>query len=79
VPQPFSDFINCQNDYFDKSLLRQAFDGIAATKHEGISQSDLAKVLGQHKLTTRTLVKNILKMNVITSYMTDEGRQRITK
>jgi general transcription factor 3C polypeptide 1 len=75
----FSDFINYENDYFDKSLLRQAFDLIAAAKHEGISQTDLARELGQHKLTTRTLVRNIMKMNVITSYMTDEGRQRITK
>jgi general transcription factor 3C polypeptide 1 len=60
-------------------LLRQAFDTIADAKHEGISQSDLARVLGQHKLTTRTLLRNIMKMNVISSYMTDEGRQRITK
>ncbi|XP_046623037.1 general transcription factor 3C polypeptide 1 isoform X1 [Neodiprion virginianus] len=60
-------------------LLKQANRIVELSGPEGISQCQLAKCLGQTKLQARTMLRNLVKLKIVATYMNDVGRQRVTK
>lgn len=68
-----------KNQKLNVSFLRQAYDLVEASGYKGISQMELASKLGVTKLISRTLVRNLVKTNVVSTYVEDIGRQRTTK
>ena len=63
----------------DVPLLKQAYEKIKESHEEGISQSHLGKVLGQDKLSARAVCRNLKRLNEISTFIKDEGRQRVIK
>lgn len=63
----------------DQTLLEQANELIEASACDGISGTELAAKLGLTRLNSRSTVRNLEKLNKITSYLCDSGRQRIRK
>ncbi|MPC14644.1 General transcription factor 3C polypeptide 1 [Portunus trituberculatus] len=46
---------------------------------EGVTQSDMAQKLGQTKLDSRTICRNLQRCNTVHSLMKDVGRQRVSR
>lgn len=60
-------------------MLKQANQIVELSGNEGISQCQLAKIMGQTKLQARTILRNLVKLKIVATYMNDVGRQRVTK
>ncbi|CAL4088885.1 unnamed protein product, partial [Meganyctiphanes norvegica] len=60
-------------------LLRQAYNIVEAAGPDGVSQSDMARLLGQTKLDSRTICRNLQRRNTVHSLMKDVGRQRVSR
>ncbi|XP_063986134.1 general transcription factor 3C polypeptide 1 [Diachasmimorpha longicaudata] len=63
----------------NEPLLKQANQYVERSSHEGLSHTELGKSMGVSKLQSRTIFRNLAKMQVVGIYMNDMGRQRITK
>ncbi|XP_026830371.1 general transcription factor 3C polypeptide 1 [Ooceraea biroi] len=59
--------------------LKQANDIIEGSQLDGISQTFLGKEMGVTKLQSRGILRNMVKLKIIATYMNDIGRQRITR
>ncbi|XP_014204050.1 general transcription factor 3C polypeptide 1 isoform X2 [Copidosoma floridanum] len=71
--------LDVRNQKLNVPFLRQAYDVIEASGCKGISQMELASILGLTKLISRTIVRNLVKTKVVSTYIDDIGRQRTTK
>lgn len=72
-------FLDQTGARLDHSLINQAYEIIDETKSVGITQSEIAVRLGLTKLHARTIVRNLTRLNQITSYMSDASRQRTSR
>lgn len=72
-------FLDSQKAYIDMPVLQQAYNLIAHSGEQGISQSALAAQMGLDRLNARALVKNLIRIKAIEGSAVDEGRQRTTK
>ena len=61
------------------SLLRQAYKLVEQAGAEGVTQTDIARGLGQTKLDARTICRNLQRRNTVHSLMKDVGRQRVSR
>ncbi|KAG7208455.1 hypothetical protein KM043_014681 [Ampulex compressa] len=59
--------------------LKQANTIIEASESEGVCQGHLSRLMGVTKLQSRTLLRNMVKANIVATYMNDIGRQRLAK
>ncbi|OAD53659.1 General transcription factor 3C polypeptide 1 [Eufriesea mexicana] len=71
--------LNISNHKYGVPYLKQANTIIEANKIDGVCQGSLAKIMGLTKLQSRTILRNIVKTNIVATYMNDIGRQRLTK
>lgn len=62
-----------------EGLLQQAYRVVEAAGADGVSQSDMARMLGQTKLDSRTICRNLQRRNTVHSLMKDVGRQRVSR
>lgn len=60
-------------------LLQQAYEIVEEAGPDGVSQSDMARFLGQAKLDSRTICRNLQRRNSVHSLMKDVGRQRVSR
>lgn len=72
-------FLDSQKAYIDMPVLQQAYNVIANSGEQGISQSVLAAQMGLDRLNARALVKNLVRIKAVEGSAVDEGRQRTTK
>ncbi|XP_012153954.1 general transcription factor 3C polypeptide 1 isoform X2 [Megachile rotundata] len=59
--------------------LKQANKIIEAGGNDGVCQGGLSKIMGLTKLQSRTILRSLVKTNIVATYMNDFGRQRVTK
>lgn len=52
---------------------------IEESNSDGVSQGNLTKNMGLTKLQCRSILRNLVKINIVATYMNDAGRQRVTK
>ena len=71
--------LNISNHKYSVPYLKQANAIIEANEIDGVCQGSLAKIMGLTKLQSRTILRNIVKTNIVATYMNDIGRQRLTK
>ncbi|XP_076161731.1 general transcription factor 3C polypeptide 1 isoform X2 [Ptiloglossa arizonensis] len=71
--------LNISSHKYSVPYLKQANTLIEASGSEGVCQGSLAKKMGLTKLQSRTVLRNIVKRNIVATYMNDMGRQRLTK
>ncbi|KOX75217.1 General transcription factor 3C polypeptide 1 [Melipona quadrifasciata] len=71
--------LNISNHKYGVPYLKQANAIIEANEIDGVCQGSLAKIMGLTKLQSRTILRNIVKTNIVATYMNDIGRQRLTK
>ncbi|XP_076636938.1 general transcription factor 3C polypeptide 1 [Colletes latitarsis] len=71
--------LNISSHKYGIPYLKQANIVIEASGSEGVCQGSLAKVMGLTKLQSRTILRNIVKRDIVATYMNDIGRQRLTK
>lgn len=72
-------FLDQTKTRLDHSLINQAYEVIDETESVGITQSEIATRLGLTKLHARTIVRNLIRLKQITSYMSDASRQRTSR
>ncbi|KAG5684622.1 hypothetical protein PVAND_013845 [Polypedilum vanderplanki] len=72
-------FLDVSNQEMNRSLLHQVIEKIQESKSEGISQTEIGNTFGLSKLNSRSVVRKAAKDKQITSYLKDEGRQRVAK
>ncbi|XP_012253071.2 general transcription factor 3C polypeptide 1 isoform X2 [Athalia rosae] len=60
-------------------LLKQANRIVEQSGPNGISQCQVAKIMGQTKLQARTILRNLVRLKIVATFMNDVGRQRVTK
>lgn len=60
----------------DVPLMTQAFNAVDESGPNGLTQVELSRKLGMTKLQARTLCRNLLKRNLVSTFMHDVGRQR---
>ncbi|XP_071552525.1 general transcription factor 3C polypeptide 1 isoform X1 [Panulirus ornatus] len=60
-------------------LLQQAYEAVEEAGPDGVSQSDMARLLGQTKLDSRTICRNLQRRNTVHSLMKDVWRQRVSR
>nr|XP_045612135.1 general transcription factor 3C polypeptide 1-like isoform X1 [Procambarus clarkii] len=60
-------------------LLHQAYEVVEEAGPDGVSQSDMARLLGQTKLDSRTICRNLQRRNTVHSLMKDVWRQRVSR
>ncbi|XP_031843956.1 general transcription factor 3C polypeptide 1 isoform X2 [Nomia melanderi] len=71
--------LNISNHKYCVPYLKQANDIIESTGSNGLCQGELGKMMGLTKLQSRTILRNLVKQNIVATYMNDIGRQRLTK
>ncbi|KZC03777.1 General transcription factor 3C polypeptide 1 [Dufourea novaeangliae] len=71
--------LNISNHKYSVPYLKQANAIIESTGSDGICQGRLARIMGLTKLQARTILRNLVKRNIVATYMNDIGRQRLTK
>lgn len=71
--------LNISNHKYCVPYLKQAYTIIEAHRSDGVYQGNLSKIMGLTKLQSRTILRNIVKTNIVATYMNDIGRQRLTK
>ncbi|XP_076473341.1 general transcription factor 3C polypeptide 1 isoform X2 [Bombus vancouverensis nearcticus] len=71
--------INISNHRYGVPYLKQANTIIEDNRIDGVCQGSLAKIMGLTKLQSRTILRNIVKTNIVATYMSDVGRQRLAK
>lgn len=62
----------------DISLKEQVYRTVEDAKQNGITQKDIATKLGLSKLCVRALIRIYERLDMFTTYMKDQGRQRIS-
>ncbi|XP_034239860.1 general transcription factor 3C polypeptide 1 [Thrips palmi] len=63
----------------DVPIMTQAFNAVDEAGPNGLTQVELSKKLGMTKLQARTLCRNLLRRNLVSTFMNDVGRQRFYK
>ncbi|KAK7085488.1 hypothetical protein SK128_012513 [Halocaridina rubra] len=63
---------------FKVGFLQQAYRLVEDAGPEGVSQSDIARLLGQTRLDARTICRNLQRRNKVHTIMKDVGRQRVS-
>ncbi|XP_014229864.1 general transcription factor 3C polypeptide 1 [Trichogramma pretiosum] len=76
--EPFP-VLNVYKHKYMVDFVKQANNKVIVTGDKGISQTELGKELGVSKLISRTLTRNLVKSNMVSTYMHDSGRQRTTR
>ncbi|XP_074101473.1 general transcription factor 3C polypeptide 1 [Cotesia typhae] len=71
--------LDVSNQLLNEPLLKQANSIVERANVHGISQRDLGVQMGMTKLQSRTILRNLSKLNVIGTYMDFSGRQRVSK
>lgn len=71
--------LNMGDQKLNKPFLKQIYDCVDSKESVGASQTNLASELGVTKLIGRTLVRNLVKSKIVSTYLDDVGRQRTTK
>jgi hypothetical protein len=71
--------LDLQNQRLHIPFLKQIYKTVESKEFKGASQTELATELGLTKLISRTLVRNLVKTKVVSTYLDDIGRQRTTK
>ncbi|XP_076762945.1 general transcription factor 3C polypeptide 1 [Xylocopa sonorina] len=69
--------ISCHK--YSVPYLKQANTIIEAERSDGVCQGSLARIMGLTKLQSRTILRNVVKANIVATYMNDMGRQRLAK
>lgn len=64
------------SELLDETLVRQTYTMIKQSKSEGLTQNMVGQKLGLNKLNSRTLIRNLLRLDLLSYTLTDEGRQR---
>lgn len=72
-------FFNPKNFMIDRPLLSQVFNVIKSEGPKGISAQEIGRTMGIPKLEMRLLCRNLERREVVSTYMQDVGRQRVTK
>lgn len=72
-------YLDASMGFVDMSALRHVYKVIEESGNLGLSQTEIAKKIGQNRLSTRTLCRNLQKLGHTTTYIADEGRQRVTR
>lgn len=70
-------FLDVSRQKLNTPLVYQVIQKITESGSRGVSQSELGKHFGLSKLNSRSVLRKVLRAG-ITTYMRDEGRQRIT-
>nr|CAC86372.1 transcription factor TFIIICalfa [Chironomus tentans] len=70
-------FLDVSRQKLKIPLVYQVIQKITESGSRGISQSEIGKYFGLSKLNSRAVLRKVLRTE-ITTYMRDEGRQRIT-
>lgn len=71
--------LDSRNQKINTFFLRQIYNCVESKEYTGASQTDLAAELGVTKLVGRTLMRNLVKCKIVSTYLDDVGRQRTTK
>ncbi|KAK2581360.1 hypothetical protein KPH14_008126 [Odynerus spinipes] len=71
--------LHISNHKYNVPYLRQANKIIEESNSDGVCQGKLAKDMGLTKLQSRTILRSLVKANMVATYMNDVGRQRVTK
>nr|XP_034186691.1 general transcription factor 3C polypeptide 1 [Osmia lignaria] len=71
--------LNISNHKYSVPYLKQANKIVEANGNDGVCQGSLSKIMGLTKLQSRTILRNLVKTNIVATYMSDFGRQRVTK
>ncbi|XP_014614359.1 PREDICTED: general transcription factor 3C polypeptide 1 [Polistes canadensis] len=71
--------LDIRNHKYDYSYLKEANNMNEGSSINGVSQGSLSKDMGLTKLQCRTILRNLVKMDIVATYMNDAGRQRVTK
>ncbi|XP_062576094.1 general transcription factor 3C polypeptide 1-like, partial [Saccostrea cucullata] len=61
---------------YEKSIVRQAMDCMEAAGAEGVSQGQMMKRLSMDNLETRMILRTLGRRGVVTSLMTESGKQK---
>ncbi|KAK3919691.1 General transcription factor 3C polypeptide 1 [Frankliniella fusca] len=69
-------FVDESTRLLDVPLMTQAFNAVDESGPNGLTQVELSKKLGMTKLQARTLCRNLLRRNLVSTFMHDVGRQR---
>ncbi|KAF7988493.1 hypothetical protein HCN44_001066 [Aphidius gifuensis] len=76
------------DDYFEldissqcinRPLLTQANEIVESKIYDGMSQTDLSKIMGLTRLGSRSMFRNLEKIGIVGMYIDDVGRQRTSK
>lgn len=71
--------LDMKNQKLNVPFMKQIYSTLESKEFKGASQTELASELGLTKLTSRTLVRNLIKSKTVSTYLDDVGRQRTTK
>ncbi|XP_054016236.1 general transcription factor 3C polypeptide 1 isoform X1 [Hylaeus anthracinus] len=71
--------LNISSHKYNVPYLKQANRIIEESGSEGLCQGSLGKNMGLTKLHSRTILRNLVKRDIVATYMNDIGRQRLTK
>ncbi|XP_015188892.1 PREDICTED: general transcription factor 3C polypeptide 1 [Polistes dominula] len=71
--------VDIQKHQVFSSFLKEANIMNEGSSINGVTQGSLSKDMGLTKLQSRTILRNLVKMNIVAIYMNDAGRQRVTK
>lgn len=72
-------FLDATMGFIDMTALRHVYKIIKESGSNGSSQTEISKKIGQNRLSTRTLCRNLQKLGHTTTFIADEGRQRVTR
>ncbi|XP_063221021.1 general transcription factor 3C polypeptide 1 isoform X2 [Bacillus rossius redtenbacheri] len=71
--------LDLKNLYMDQALLSQVFSVVDRAGPKGLSQIELGQAMGLTKLQARGTLRNLLKRGLVSIYMNDVGRQRVSR
>lgn len=61
------------------SLLRQAYERFLDAGLKGLTQIELAQILGVEFYTSRTICRTLKSKNIVKEFLEDKGRQRTAR
>ncbi|KAK0180773.1 hypothetical protein PV327_003123 [Microctonus hyperodae] len=71
--------LDTSNQKVHVPFLHQANSIVEQANYDGVSHTELAIKMGFTKLQSRAVLKNLSKVELVATYMSDIGRQRTTK
>lgn len=71
------DTLDVTNQLIDETLLRQTYKCIEKSGKNGISSTDICQYLGLTKLNCRLILRNLERLQKLSKFYVDKGRQRL--